>query len=95
METIVNHENRNTLVRKVISGEIPAEIATIGLARVEVKIFYRKLDRAFQAMQSYQLDRNPNAPVLNHVFKPIQSDIFPVESCGPFRIFTTFKDLVA
>ena len=54
METVINHENRNELAKRVISGEVPVEKATIGLARVEVKIFYRKLDRASQAMNSRQ-----------------------------------------
>jgi hypothetical protein len=54
METVINHEKRNELAKRVISGEVPVEKATIGLARVEVKIFYRKLDRASQAMNSRQ-----------------------------------------
>ena len=47
METVINHENRNELAKRVISGEVPVEKATIGLARVEVKIFYRKVRSGF------------------------------------------------
>ena len=95
METVINNENRNELVKKVISGEVPVEKATIGLARVEVKIFYRKLDRASQTMSSQQSQFMSDIPVFNNNVRPANSYAFPKESLGPFRIYTKFEALVA
>ncbi|MHC4771383.1 MAG: hypothetical protein ACYSO7_00985 [Planctomycetota bacterium] len=95
METVINNENRNELVKKVISGEVPVEKATIGLARVEVKIFYRKLDRASQTMSSQQSQFISDISVFNNNGRPANSYAFPIESLGPFRIYTKFKALVA
>ena len=95
MEPVINNENRNRLVKKVISGEVPAEKATIGLARVEVKIFYRKLDRAAQTMNSQQSKLLSGIPVLINNVEPTNNYTFPKESFGPFSIFATFKALVA
>jgi len=86
METVINHENRNELAKRVISGEVPMEKATIGLARVEVKIFYRKLDRAFQAMNSQQSQLMPDVPTSANNVKSANEYAFPKESSGPFRI---------
>jgi len=95
MQTVINNENRNELVKKVISGEVPVEKATIGLARVEVKIFYRKLDRASQTMSSQQSQFMSDIPVFNNNVRPANSNTFPKESSGPFRIYTKFEALVA
>jgi hypothetical protein len=74
METVINNDNRNILVKRVISGEIPLENATLGLARVEVNIFFRKLDRAAQTMNSQQ--------------SQFMSDI-PHNLCLTFQFLTT------
>ena len=86
METVINHENRNDLAKRVISGEVPMEKATIGLARVEVKIFYRKLDRAFQAMNSQQSQLMPDVPTSANNVKSANEYAFPKESSGLFTI---------
>ena len=86
METVINHENRNELAKRVISGEVPVEKATIGLARVEVKIFYRKLDRASQAMNSRQSQVMTGVPASINKVNPANDYAFPKESSGPFRI---------
>ena len=93
MKTAINIENRNMLAQKVISGEIPVEQAIIGLARVEVNIFYRKLDRASKTMNSQGL--MSDIPVFNKNVKPANNYTFPKESSGPFSIYTKFKGLVA
>ena len=93
METIINNENRNILAQRVILGEVPVEKATIGLARVEMKIFYRKLDRAAQTMNSQRL--MSDIPVFNTNVKPANNYTFPKESSGPFSFCTKFKALVA
>lgn len=86
METVINHEKRNELAKRVISGEVPVEKATIGLARVEVKIFYRKLDRASQAMNSRQSQLMTGVPASINKVKPANDYAFPKESSGPFTI---------
>ncbi|MHC5141301.1 MAG: hypothetical protein ACYSOD_04715 [Planctomycetota bacterium] len=95
METAANNENRNMLVQKVISGEIHAEEATIGLARIEVNIFYRKLDRAFQAMNSEHRQAVSDVPAAANRAMPDPNFRFPTEPSMPFRICKTFKALVA
>ena len=95
METAINTENRNVLARKVISGEVPVEKVTIGLTRVEVKIFYRKLDRASKTMNSQQSHFMSDIPVFDNNVKPANSYTFPKESSGPFRIYPKFQTLVA
>ena len=95
METTINNENRNILAHRVILGEVPVEKATIGLARVEVKIFYRKLDRASKTMSSQQSQFMSDIPVFNNNVRPANSYTFPKESLGPFRIYTKFEALVA
>jgi hypothetical protein len=94
METVINNENRNELVKRVISGEVPAEKATIGLTRVEVKIFYRKLDRASQTMNSQRSQSMSDIPVFNNNVDPADDYTFPKESFGPFSIYTKFEALV-
>ena len=86
METVINHENRNELAKRVISGEVPVEKATIGLARVEVKIFYRKLDRASQAMNSRQSQLMTGIPASINKVSPANDYAFPKESSGLFTI---------
>ena len=83
MEPVINNENRNRLVKKVISGEVPVEKATIGLARVEVKIFYRTLDRADHTMNSQQSKLLSGIPVLINNVEPANNYTFPKESFGP------------
>ena len=95
MKTIANNENRNTLAERVISGEVPAEKAIMGLARVEVKIFYRKLDRAFQAMNSEHREAIPDVPAVANMTMRDPNFRFPREPSMPFRICKTFKALVA
>ena len=95
METVINNENRNILVERVVSGEVPVEKAIIGLARVEVKIFYRKLDRASQTMNAQQSQLLSDVPVFDRRVKPVNSYTFPKESSGPFTIYTKFQALVA
>jgi hypothetical protein len=95
MEAVINRENRNVLVKRVISGEVPVEKATMGLVRVEVNIFYRKLDRASQTMNSQQSQFMSDIPVLNNNVKPVNSYTFPKESSGPFSTYTKFNALVA
>lgn len=94
MKTVINNENRNELVKRVISGEVPAEKATIGLTRVEVKIFYRKLDRASQTMNSRRSQSMSDIPVFNNNVDPTDDYTFPEESFGPFSIYTKFEALV-
>ena len=94
MGTVINNENRNELVKRVISGEVPVEKATIGLTRVEMKIFYRKLDRASQAMNSQRSQLMSDIPVFNNNFEPANDYTFPKESFGPFSIYTKFEALV-
>jgi hypothetical protein len=93
METVINNENRNELVKRVISGEVPAEKAAIGLTRVEVKIFYRKLDRASQTMNSQRSQSMSDIPVFNNNVDPTDDYTFPKESFGPFSIYTKFEAL--
>ena len=93
MEAAINNENRNVLVKKVILGEVPVEKAIIGLARVEVKIFYRKLDRVAQTMNSQRL--MSDIPVFNNNVKPANNYTFPKESSGPFMVSPKFQTLVA
>ena len=95
MVNVINTQNRNILAQKVISGEVPIENAIIGLARVEVKIFYRKLDRASQTMSSQQSQFMSDIPVFNNNGRPANSYTFPKESLGPFGIYTKFEALVA
>jgi hypothetical protein len=95
METVINNDNRNILVKRVISGEIPLENATLGLARVEVNIFFRKLDRAAQTMNSQQSQFMSDIPVFNNNVKPAIGYTFPNESSGALKIFTKFKTQIA
>jgi hypothetical protein len=95
METVINAENRNVLVKRVISGEVPVEKATMGLARVEVKIFYRKLNRASKTINSQQSQILSDIPVFDSNVKPTNSYTFPKESFGPFRVYAKFDALVA
>jgi hypothetical protein len=95
MKTVINNENRTELVKRVISGEVPVEKATIGLARVEMKIFYRILDRASQAMNPQRSQLMSDIPVFNNNVKPANSYTFPKESLGPFSLYTKFEALVA
>ena len=95
METVLNTENRNMLVKRVISGEVPVEKAIIGLARVEVNIFYRKLDRASKTMNPQQSQLMSDHQVFNNYVKPANSYTFPKEFFGPFSTCTKFKTLVA
>ena len=86
MATVINHENRNELAKRVISGEVPMEKATMGLARIEVKIFYRKLDRASQSMNSRQSQLMTGITASVNNVNPAKDYAFPKESSGPFRI---------
>lgn len=95
MKTAANNENRNILAERVISGEVPAEKAIMGLARVEVKIFYRKLDRAFQAMNSEHRQTIPDVSTAANRAMPDPNFRFPTEPSMPFRNCKTFKALVA
>ena len=92
MEAVANNENRNALAERVVSGQVPVEKALMGLARVEVKIFYRKLDEAFQAKSSKRPELFSDVPVF--VDTP-RNFSFPKEPSMPFRICKTFKALVA
>jgi hypothetical protein len=86
METVINHENRNELAKRVISGEVPVEKATMGLARIEVKIFYRKLDRASQAMNFKQSKRMTGIPASINKANPANDYAFFEDFSGPFTI---------
>jgi hypothetical protein len=95
METAINTENRNILAKKVILGEVSVEKAIIGLVRVEVNIFYRKLDKASKTMNSQPSQFMSDIPVFTNNVVPANSYTFPKESSGPFRVYTKFKALVA
>ena len=62
------------------------EKATMGLARIEVKIFYRKLDRASQAMNFKQSKRITGIPASINKANPANDYAFFKESSGPFAI---------
>lgn len=95
MEAVANNENRNVLAERVVSGEVPMEKAIIGLARVEVKIFYRKLDQAFHSKHTNQLLSVSDIPVTSKPVWPEPNFRFPKEPSMPFRLCKTFKALVA
>ena len=84
MET--NVENRNVLLKKVISGDIPVEKATNGMARAEVNIFFRKLDRAIQDIGSRGLQLISDVSFLSSKINPHNSFTFPKRSIGNLRI---------
>ena len=95
METVINTENRNVVAQQENRREVPAEKAIIGLARVEVKIFYRKLGRASKTMNSQESQFVSDIPVFDSTVNPANSHAFPIESLGPFRIYPKFQTLVA
>ena len=95
MEAVAFNENRNALAERVVSGEVPVEKAVMGLARVEVKIFYRKLDHAFQAKNSKRPEFVSEGLINAGIAEPGPNFRFPKEPSMPFRICKTFKALVA
>ena len=82
----INIENRNALLKKVISGQIPVEKATNGMARAEVNIFFRKLDRAIQDIDYRGLQLISDVSFLSSKINPNNNFTFSKISIGKLRI---------
>jgi hypothetical protein len=81
-----NIENRNVLLKKVVSGEIPVDKATYGLARAEITLFFRKLDRAIQNVDSRGLQLISDVSVLANKIQSDNSFTFSKRYIGKLRI---------
>ena len=86
MVTVLIKENRNALAARVASGEVSFEKAVTGLAQAEVRIFYRKLDKAFRTKhaKSFKSDLGLTFSVDSN--QPDQGFGFSREAYGSFKI---------